>query len=151
MLLQAEFLAIAIVLVYVGAVMVLFLFVVMMLDINIEQLRKGFWRHLPSGLFVGLIMVTEMILVLNSAYAKSFATPLAVDANNTQALAKVLYTQYVYPFELASLILTCSMVAAVALTYRSRKVTKRPDPAEQIAVKSTDRLRVVKMPAQTGE
>lgn len=152
MLMQAEFLAIAIVLIYVGAVMVLFLFVVMMLDMNIDKMREGFWRYLPVGLVVGCIMVAEMALVLNGKYFSSEALPAPVLADasvsNTQTLARLLFTEYAYPFELASLILLVAMIAAVMLTYRRREATRHMNPADQIAVKAKDRLVVHSIPAE---
>ncbi|MFA9439472.1 NADH-quinone oxidoreductase subunit J [Uliginosibacterium sp. sgz301328] len=156
MLMHAEFLAIAIVLVYVGAVMVLFLFVVMMLDINLDRVREGFWQYLPVGLVVGLLMVAEMVVVLNGTYFKLDAAPPpgvpAASFSNTQELARELFTNYVYPFELASLILTLAMVAAVALTLRRRANTARyMKPDEQIAVKAADRMRIVKMQTEKDE
>jgi NADH-quinone oxidoreductase subunit J len=152
MLMRAEFLAIAIVLVYVGAVMVLFLFVVMMLDINLDRVREGFWSYLPVGLVVGLLMVAEMAVVLNGAYFKlsNMPPPPAPPAghSNTQELARALFTDYVYPFELASLILTVAMIAAVVLTLRRREGTKYTDPAKQVAVQAADRMRIVSMPVE---
>lgn len=155
MLMQAEFLAIAIVLIYVGAVMVLFLFVVMMLDINVDKLREGFWRYLPVGLVVAGIMVAEMAMVLNGRYfgAEALPAPAPVDASlsNTQELAKLIFTDYAYPFELASLVLLVAMIAAVMLTYRRRESTRHLDPARQIAVKARDRLVIHSMPAEKEE
>ncbi len=151
-LLQAEFLAIAIILVYVGAVMVLFLFVVMMLDINIDRLREGFWSYLPMGGLIALIMVAEMVLVLGGDYFGLEAMPAPQDPgpgySNTKELGRLLYTDYVYPFELASIVLLVAMVAAVALTLRKRKNLKTIDPAVQIAVKRDDRVRIVSMPTE---
>lgn len=155
MLLQAEFLAIAIVLIYIGAVMVLFLFVVMMLDINIDKLRQGFWRYLPVGLVVAGIMVAEMAMVLNGPYfqLKAMPAPQAVDPaySNTQDLARVIFTDYAYPFELASLVLLVGMLAAVALTLRKREGTKHIDPAKQVAVRAKDRLVIHSVPAEKEE
>jgi NADH-quinone oxidoreductase subunit J len=152
MLLQAEFLAITLVLVYVGAVMVLFLFVVMMLDINIDRLREGFWSYLPMGGLIALIMVAEMVLVLGGDYFGLEAMPAPQDPgagySNTKELGRLLYTDYVYPFELASIVLLVAMVAAVALTLRKRKNLKTIDPAVQIAVKRDDRVRIVSMPTE---
>jgi NADH-quinone oxidoreductase subunit J len=152
--LTAEFLAIALVMVYVGAVMVLFLFVVMMLDINIERLRKGFWSYLPVGAAVGLFMVVEMGLVLSADYfgEKNFPDrAAAADYSNTQELGRLLFTDYAYPFELASVILLVAIIAAVILTLRHRPGAKQLDPAAQIAVKASDRLRVVSMPVEKEE
>ena len=155
MLLHAEFLAIAIVLIYVGAVMVLFLFVVMMLDINIDRIREGFWRYLPVGLIVALVMVAEMAVVLNGAYFQlEQAPPVAAPAashSNVKELAWEMFTNYAYPFEIASLILLVAMIAAVALTYRRREGLKYANPADQIAVKAKDRMRVVSMPAESRD
>lgn len=153
MLMQAEFLAIAIVLIYVGAVMVLFLFVVMMLDMNIDRMREGFWRYLPVGLVVACIMVAEMALVLNGKYFSievvPAPVPVDVSVSNTQALARLLFTDYAYPFELASLILLVAMIAAVMLTYRRRETTRHLAPADQIAVKAKDRLVIHSIPADS--
>ncbi|MBM3391544.1 MAG: NADH-quinone oxidoreductase subunit J [Betaproteobacteria bacterium] len=150
LLLQAEFLAIALIVVYVGAVMVLFLFVVMMLDINLERLRQGFWNNLWLGGPIALLMVAEMIAVLS---ARSFGpeampAPAAAAGSNTKALGVAIYTDYVYPFELASVILLVALIAAVALNLRKRKDTKQLDPARQIAVKRKDRVRIVSMPSE---
>jgi len=149
LLLEAEFLAITLVLVYVGAVMVLFLFVVMMLDINIEQMHKGFWSHLPLAGTVALLMVIEMAAVLG---ARNFgldkiAAPQAHAAgySNTKELGRLLYTDYVYPFEIAAVILLVAIVAAIALTMRRRKDTKYQNPAEQVKVRRQDRVRVIPM------
>jgi NADH-quinone oxidoreductase subunit J len=148
MLLQAEFLALALIMVYVGAVMVLFLFVVMMLDINIEQVRQGFWKNLPLGALIGGLMVAEMAAVLSGRYFSLASLPphnLPANYSNTKELARVLYTDYAYPFEIASVILLVGIIAAVMLTLRRRKDTKTMHPSDQIAVKSKDRMRLVKM------
>ncbi|MEI7613773.1 MAG: NADH-quinone oxidoreductase subunit J [Betaproteobacteria bacterium] len=153
-LLQAEFLAIALVLVYVGAVMVLFLFVVMMLDINIDRLREGFWSNLPLGLIVALIMVAEMSLVLYACFSgelESGVPQTAADYSNVQEVGRLLFTDYVYPFELASVILLVGIVAATALTLRGKRKTKSVSPAEQVFVKAKDRVRVLQMPAEKRE
>ena len=154
MLLRAEFLAIALVLVYVGAVMVLFLFVVMMLDINLERLREGFWSYLPLGAAVGLVMVFEMVLVLGGAFGPQ-ALPGPNDpgpgASNTKELGRVLYTDYAYPLELAAVLLLVAIVVAIALTLRKRKDTKYQDPARQVAVRRSDRVRLVSMPSEKKE
>ncbi len=148
MMLEAEFLSIALVLVYVGAVMVLFLFVVMMLNVDLARLREGFWKHLPLGLGVGVLMVAEMVLVVSS---KQFASlgegtaPAAPGVSNTRELGLLLYTDYVYPFELAAVILLVAIVAAIALTLRRRKDSKHLDPAQQVRVKAADRIRIVAM------
>ena len=144
----AEFLGVALVLVYVGAVMVLFLFVVMMLDINIERVRQGFWKNLPIGALVGGLMVAEMALVLSGRYFSPANLPphnLPADYSNTKELARVLYTEYAYPFEIASVILLVAIIAAVMLTLRRRKDNKAMHSADQIAVKAADRMRLVKM------
>ena len=155
MLLRAEFLAIVLVLVYVGAVMVLFLFVVMMLDINLDRLREGFWSYLPLGAMVGVLMVIEMVLVLGGKYFDTGHLPNPADPgagySNTKALGRILYTDYVYPFELAAVILLVAIVAAIALTLRRRKDNKRQVPAEQVAVKRADRVRLVSMPSEKKE
>ncbi|MCE1244618.1 NADH-quinone oxidoreductase subunit J [Oryzomicrobium sp.] len=154
MLLQAEFLAISLVLVYVGAVMVLFLFVVMMLDVNLEKLKKGFWSYLPLGALVGLLMMAEMGVVLGGQYMGVMDAPLpqgVAAVSNTKELGRVIYTDYVYPFELAAVILLLAIVAAIALTHRGLKKTKYADPAKQVRVKASDRLRVLQMPAEKAE
>ena len=152
MLLKAEFLAIALVLVYVGAVMVLFLFVVMMLDINMARLREGFWNYLPVGAVVALLLVAEMILVLASRYSglpdAPAPPPLPAGYSNTKELGRLIYTEYVYPFEIAAVILLVAIVAAIALTLRRRKDSKYLDPSRQIRVRREDRLRIVPMKAE---
>jgi NADH-quinone oxidoreductase subunit J len=152
LLLQAEFLAITLVMVYVGAVMVLFLFVVMMLDINLDRVREGFWSYLPVGALVGILMLVEMVMVLGGSYFGLEAMPAPAAAgetySNTRELGRVLYTDYVYPFELASLVLLVAMVAAVALTLRKRKGTKYIHPSEQVSVKREGRVELVKMQAE---
>ena len=149
MLLRAEFLAIALVLVYVGAVMVLFLFVVMMLDINLERVRAGFWANLPLALVVGVFIAIEMILVLWNAWGRPVGlTDPGAAYNNTRALGRVLYTDYVYPFELAAVLLLVAIIAAIALTMRKRKDTKVQDPSAQVRVRRADRVRLVSMPAE---
>lgn len=157
LLLQAEFLAIALVLVYVGAVMVLFLFVVMMLDINIDKLREGFWEYLPMAGIIGLLMAVEMTMVLGGKY---FAATKAItksaelvnkDYSNTAELGRVLYTDYLLTFELASVVLLVAIVAAIALTLRDRKESKSMNVADQVVVKKADRLRIVKMDAVVEE
>ena len=154
MLLQAEFLAIALVLVYVGAVMVLFLFVVMMLDINLDRLREGFWSYLPLGSIIALLMVVEMGLVLGGNYLGLFESSVAQAAaedSNVQAVGRLLFTDYVYPFELASVILLVGIVAAVALTQRDKRKNKAVSPSQQVFVKARDRVRVLQMPAEKSE
>ena len=151
-LLRAEFLAIALVLVYVGAVMVLFLFVVMMLDINLERIREGFWGHLPLALAVGGVMVAEMVVIILRGYV---GQPVPADAgagySNTKELGRLLYTDYAYPLELAAVLLLVAIVVAIALTLRKRKDTKYQDPARQVAVKRGDRVRLVSMPSEKKE
>jgi NADH-quinone oxidoreductase subunit J len=149
-LLQAEFLAIAIILVYVGAVMVLFLFVVMMLDINIDRIRQGFWSYLPLGAMLGLLMVMEMGLVLGSKYFQVPAAEALVPAgvSNTKAIGALMFSEYVYPFELASLILLVGMISAIVLTYRGSKKSRYSNPNQQVFVKAKDRIRVLQMPVE---
>jgi len=158
--LEAEFLAIALVLVYVGAVMVLFLFVVMMLDINIDRLRAGFWNYLPVGGVVAALLVIEMGFILTRSYFGTEGAPpperLPETYSNTKELGMLLYTDYVYAFEIAAVILLVAIVAAIALTLRRRKDTKYLDPARQINVRREDRVRIVTMPTErradeTGE
>ena len=149
LLLRAEFLAIALVLVYVGAVMVLFLFVVMMLDVNIERLREGFWRNLPAALVVGGLMAFEMISVLAyRVYGMPRPNEMPLSYSNTKALGRILYTDYVYAFEIAAVILLVAIVAAIALTLRRRKDARGQDPAQQARVRRADRVRLVSMPAE---
>jgi NADH-quinone oxidoreductase subunit J len=145
LLLYAEFLAIALVLVYVGAVMVLFLFVVMMLDINIDRIRQGFWKNLPLAGLVGVLMAGEMVALLwrGAAGAPNPGAPPA-GYSNTKALGHVLYTDYVFPFELAAVVLLVAIVAAIALTLRTRKETKYQDAHTQLSVRPGDRLKIVK-------
>lgn len=156
MLLKAEFLSLTLVLVYVGAVMVLFLFVVMMLDVNIEKLREGFWQHFPLAAVVGILIILEMSAVLIGGFRVS-EEPKAVvslaknglEISNTKELGKLLYTQYIYPLEVAAAILLVAMIAAIALTLRARKDSKAVNPGEQVRVKAADRLTVVKVVATT--
>ena len=148
LLIEAEFLAITLVLVYVGAVMVLFLFVVMMLDINVDPVREGFIKYLPVGTAVALLIVIEMGLVVGSSYFGSdrySLTAHAADYSNTKELGSVLYTFYVYPFEIASVILLVAIVAAISLTMRRREGVKAQNPGEQVRVSRDDRVRVVRM------
>ena len=150
-LLQAEFLAIALVLVYVGAVMVLFLFVVMMLDINLDRLREGFWSYLPLGAIIALLMAAEMSLVLWVSFfrASELQVPqAAADYSNVQAVGRLLFTDYAYPLELASVILLVGIVAATALTLRGKRKSKSVSPGQQVFVRVQDRVRVLKMPAE---
>jgi NADH-quinone oxidoreductase subunit J len=146
MLLKAEFLAIVLVLVYVGAVMVLFLFVVMMLDINIDKMREGFWGYLPFAAVIGVLIVLEMSAVLLNGF-KLDATVPAISAylGNTKALGLLIYTQYVYAFEIAAVILLVAIVAAVALTMRKRKDSKYFSPSAAVKVKASDRVRIIQM------
>jgi NADH-quinone oxidoreductase subunit J len=154
--LRAEFLAIALVLVYVGAVMVLFLFVVMMLDINLTRLRAGFWSYLPLGALVALLLVAEMALLL---VANGYFTldsmpqppPVPEGYSNTKELGRLIYTEYVYPFEIAAVILLVAIVAAIALTLRKRKDSKYIDAGRQINVRREDRVRIVSMPVEKKE
>ena len=153
MLLKAEFLAITLVLVYVGAVMVLFLFVVMMLDIDMEGLRQGFWKHFPLAGLLGCVVALEMVaVVLGGFRTVDIARPsdiavAAANVSNTKELGKLLYSQYVYPLEIAAFILLVAMIAAIALTLRQRKDTKYTSPSEQVRVKSADRMSLVKIAA----
>lgn len=150
LLLKAEFLAIVLVLVYVGAVMVLFLFVVMMLDIDLDHLRQGFWRSLPVALFVGAAIVIELSLVLWVHFGnqpQSGVLPLPADHDNARALGELLYSRYIYPLEIAGMILLVAMVSAISLTIRRRKDAKAQKPGEQVRVRAADRVRLVSMPA----
>ncbi|MCY4641222.1 MAG: NADH-quinone oxidoreductase subunit J [Gammaproteobacteria bacterium] len=149
LLLEAEFLGITLVLVYVGAVMVLFLFVVMMLDINLAKMRAGFARHLPVGLVVGAVMAAEMIVILNTP-AFDLARPRlkAADYSNTRELGELLFTEYVYPFEIAGVILLVAIVAAITLTLRKRVRTRSQSPARQVNVDRKDRVRLVSMDSE---
>jgi len=151
MLMEAEFLAIVLVLVYVGAVMVLFLFVVMMLDVNVEPIREGFIRYLPVGIAVAVVMLLEMAFVIGPRMfgLDHIAAPVShpADYSNTEELGEILYTVYAYPFEIAATILLIAIVAAISLTMRRRPDTKYQNPAEQVSVRSTDRVRLIKMDA----
>ena len=147
MLLHAEFLAIVLVLVYVGAVMVLFLFVVMMLDINSDRFRAGFWKQLPAAGFVGALIALEMALVLMRGFQLE-APPVAAQAieiGNTRLLGIEIYTRYLYPLQLAAVLLLVAIVAAIALTLRARKDSRQMSPSQQVRVKKADRVRLVKM------
>ena len=149
-LLRAEFLAISLVLVYVGAVMVLFLFVVMMLDLDLDKLRQGFWNVLPLAGMVGTIIVLEMVfVVLSPAFDTPQPAAPAKGYSNTKELGRLIYTDYAYGFELAAMILTVGIVAAIALTLRGRKDSKATDPADQVKVKASDRLRMISMKASS--
>jgi NADH-quinone oxidoreductase subunit J len=152
LLLYAEFLALTLIIVYVGAVMVLFLFVVMMLDINLDLLREGFWKHLPLAATVGILMALEMAFVLKSREfglegAPSPGAP-PPGYSNTRALGQVLYTDYVFAFEIAAVILLVAIISAIALTLRTRKETKYQDAGVQVATRKEDRLKIVKMPPE---
>jgi len=151
LMLQAEFLAITLVLVYVGAVMVLFLFVVMMLDINMDHMRKGFWKHFPLAAGLGTLVALEMAAVLMGGFriteqsAAAGAAAAGPELSNTKELGKVLYTQYLYPLQAAAVILLVAIIAAIALTLRERKDSKAIDAADQIRVKPGERVRLVKV------
>jgi NADH-quinone oxidoreductase subunit J len=148
MLLKAEFLAIVLVLVYVGAVMVLFLFVVMMMDINVENLRQGFWKHFPFAAVVGVVIALEMSAVLMGGFrVAEVVVGAEPTVSNTKELGIMLFTQYIYPLEVAAAILLVAMVAAIALTLRKRKDSKYVSPGVQVRVKARDRMTVVKMDA----
>ena len=148
MMLKAEFLAITLVLVYVGAVMVLFLFVVMMLDINTEELRAGFWKAFPLAALVGVLIALEMALVLMGGFSRAaapVADAVAVKMGNTRLLGIEVYTNYLYPLQIAAVLLLVAIIAAIALTLRERKDTKAIDPALALRARKAERLRIVKM------
>jgi NADH-quinone oxidoreductase subunit J len=155
LLLEAEFLAITLVLVYVGAVMVLFLFVVMMLDINLDRLREGFWKWFPFGALLAMVMAAEMAMVLGDKSFRIGEMPAPpsrpADYSNTRELGRLIYTEYVYAFELAAVILLVAIVAAIALTLRQRTGIRGLDAAKQVAVRRKDRVRMVSMPANKKE
>ena len=152
LLLEAEFLAITLVLVYVGAVMVLFLFVVMMLDVNVVPLREGFVHYLPVGIFVGVVMLVEMVFLITQRYFRGENYPVPVRAaegvSNTEMLGRLLYERYLFQFEIAAIILLVAIVAAIALTMRRRPDTKYQTPGQQVKVSKGERLRVVSMEAE---
>ncbi|NJO18199.1 MAG: NADH-quinone oxidoreductase subunit J [Thioploca sp.] len=160
LLLRAEFLALALILVYVGAVMVLFLFVVMMLDINLTTLREGFVRYFPIATLVGIIILVEMVLVVKvwknpadttmSTITAATVETTVVEQSNTQILGKALYTDYVYPFEIAAVILLVAMIAAIALTMRPRR-QKYQKPEHQVSIRREERVRLVNMPAESKD
>ena len=151
LMLEAEFLGITLVLVYVGAVMVLFLFVIMMLDINMDPLREGFVKMLPLAALVAIVIAAEMILVMTSgSFEINQVVNHTADYSNTKAIGSVLYTQYVYPFEIAAVILVVAIIAAIALTLRRRKGVKHQNPSKQIRTKRSDRVRLVKMPSASS-
>ena len=148
LLLQAEFLGIVLVLVYVGAVMVLFLFVIMMLNLNLDPLKEGFIHYLPAGLVVAGILAVEMILVMKSGPFDMVQATAPAPTNNTEALGALLYTDYVYPFEIAAVILVVAIIAAIMLTLRRRLDVKKQDIGQQVQVRRADRVRLVKMKAE---
>ena len=148
LLLGAEFLAIVLVLVYVGAVMVLFLFVVMMLDVNFDSLRKNFRSYIPVGATVGVLVLLEMALVVFGSRVGGGAAPPAPEGSNTRALGRLIYVDYVYPFEIAAVVLLVAIVAAIALTHRKRRESKYQDPAQQVKVRRQDRVRLLDLPAE---
>ena len=151
-LLEAEFLALTLILVYVGAVMVLFLFVVMMLDINLAVLKEGFTKYMPVGLIVAIALVIQLAIIVGPEQfgldKVESPVPHAADYSNTKELGRVLYTVYLYPFEIASVILLVAIIAAIALTLRKRRDKYLIPPEEQVAVKRADRVRLVKMQAE---
>ena len=131
--------------------MVLFLFVVMMLDINVDRMRQGFWKNLPVAAFVGVVIVLELAMVLKAQFGTvraAYAPRLPADYSNTKALGQLIYTEYVYAFEIAAVILLVAIVAAIALTLRRREGVKAQNVSEQVRVRSTDRVRLVKMPGR---
>ena len=154
LLLRAEFLAITLVLVYVGAVMVLFLFVVMMLDINLDRLREGFWEYLPVGATIGILMAVEMAVVIAGRYF-GFAGAKPRDPgpaySNTKALGRLLYTEYAYAFEIAAVVLLVAIVAAIAITLRGRKDVRHQDPSAQVRQRRSDSVELVSMPSEKDQ
>ena len=152
-LLRAEFLAIALVLVYVGAVMVLFLFVVMMLDVDVGSLRAGFWRHFPVAAIVGVVIALEMAAVLLPGFRLTDApttSAAALKLGNTKLLGIEVYTRYLYPLQIAAVLLLVAIIAAISLTLRARKDSKRIDPSEQVKAKKADRMRIVSMKPESA-
>ena len=150
-LLHAEFLAIALVLVYVGAVMVLFLFVVMMLDIDVSELRAGFWKHFPVAALVGVVIALEMAAVLLPGFRLTDApqaSAAALKLGNSKLLGIEVYTRYLYPLQIAAVLLLVAIIAAISLTLRARKDSKRTDPSEQVKAKKADRVRLVSLKAE---
>lgn len=153
LLLKAEFLAIVLILVYLGAVMVLFLFVVMMLDINIDSLKRNFWKHVPIALLMGGLIASEMAVVIfggfdvRQAPEMAEVIPGAVNVGNSKMLGALLYTEYIYPVQIAAVLLLVAMIAAIALTLKDRKVTKKMNPSLQVRVKAKDRLVIVPLAA----
>ncbi len=150
-LLKAEFLAITLVLVYVGAVMVLFLFVVMMLDVNFDNLRSKFRSYVPVGATVGVLVLIEMALILIGSGVGGSEAPPVAEGSNTKALGKLIYVDYVYPFEVAAVVLLVAIIAAIALTHRKRRDTKYQDPGQQVKVRREDRVRLINLPTETRE
>jgi NADH-quinone oxidoreductase subunit J len=151
LMLHAEFLAIALVLVYVGAVMVLFLFVVMMLDVNFDGLRKNFRSYVPVGAAVGILVLLEMALVVVGSKVAGGIAPPVPEGSNTRALGRLIYVDYVYPFEIAAVVLLVAIIAAIALTHRKRRESKYQDPAQQVKVRRQDRVRLLDLPAEKKE
>jgi NADH-quinone oxidoreductase subunit J len=151
LLLRAEFLAITLVLVYVGAVTVLFLFVVMMLDINFDSLRTSFRSYIPVGATVGLLVLLEMALVVIGSRVAADAAPPTPTGSNTSARGRLIYVDYVYPFEIAAVILLVAIIAAIALTHRKRRESKYQNPALQVKVRRQDRVRLLDMPTEKKE
>ena len=151
LMLGAEFLAIVLVLVYVGAVMVLFLFVVMMLDVNFDNLRKNFRSYIPVGATVGVLVLIEMALIVFGSSIGADVTPPTPSGSNTRALGKLIYIDYVYPFEIAAVILLVAIIAAIALTHRVRRESKHQDPAMQVRVRRQDRVRLLDLPIEKKE
>jgi NADH-quinone oxidoreductase subunit J len=151
LLLKAEFLAIALVLVYVGAVMVLFLFVVMMLDVNFDNLRSSFKSYVPVGATVGVLVLLEMALVVIGSRVGAEVAPATPEGSNTAALGKLIYVEYVYPFEIAAVLLLVAIIAAIALTHRKRRESKYQDPGRQVKVRREDRIRLLDVPAEKKE
>ena len=152
-LLRAEFLAIALVLVYVGAVMVLFLFVVMMLDVDVGSLRAGFWRHFPVAAVVGVVIALEMAAVLLPGFRLTDApttSAAALKLGNTKVLGIEVYTRYLYPLQIAAVLLLVAIIAAISLTLRARKDSKRIDPSDQVKAKKADRIRIVSMKPESA-
>ena len=153
LLLRAEFLAITLVLVYLGAVMVLFLFVVMMINLNMDGLRQGFWKHFPLAALIGVVIALEMSYVLMGGFREppkgltASQAAVGLSTNNTMELGKLLYTQYIYPMEIAAVILLVAIISAIALTLRQRKDSRAVDPSVQVVVKARDRMEVVKLEA----
>jgi len=149
--LQAEFLALVLVLVYVGAVMVLFLFVLMMLNLNQQKRREGFIKYLPLGIIIGLLVAAEMIIIITRGSGSFVTNPdfaTLIPASNTEALGSVLYTQYLFAFEAAAVLLLIAMIAAIVLTLHHSKVAKKQNPGEQVKVRKEDRLRIIQMDSE---